>query len=86
MQPLIARLTLHHEFIIVVNTAIADTPCAFAREAASIGGRRGGRTSIEGVGEGVVVAVGVRSGGVHLGGGLSPALVVCFEGVLGCTF
>jgi hypothetical protein len=86
MQPLVARLTLHHELVIVINYAIADAACAFAREATAIGRGRCGRASIEGVGEGVVVSVGVRCGGVHLGGGLSPALVVCFEGVLGCTF
>ena len=86
MQPLIARFALHHELVIVINDAIADTSCAFAREAASIGRGRGGRASVEGVGEGVVGAVGVRCGGVHLGGGLGPALVVCFKGVLGRTF
>jgi hypothetical protein len=86
MQPLIARLALYHELIIVVYNAVADAACAFARKTASVGRGRSSGTSIEGVREGVVVAAAVGRGGVHLGGGLGPALVVCFEGVLGCTF
>jgi hypothetical protein len=87
MQPLVATLTLHHELIIIINNAVADTTCAFAREAAAVGGRRCSRRAVERVGEGIVVAVAVRCGGIsHFGGGLGPALVMCFERVLRCTF
>jgi hypothetical protein len=87
MQPLIATLTLHHELIIIVNNAIADAASAVARETAAVGGRRYSRRAVEGVGEGVVMAVAVRCGDIgHFGGGQGPALVVCFERVLGCTF
>ena len=86
MQPFVARLALYHKLVVVVYDTVADAACAFARKAASVGRGRSSGAPIEGVGKGVVVAVAVGCSGVHLDRGLGPALVVCLECVLGCTF
>jgi hypothetical protein len=85
VQPLVAALTLDHRLSVI--HAVAYTPRAFARQTAAVcRGRRVGGIGrcCEGIGEGVIV---VRcGGGDHVGGGLGPTLVVCFEGVLRCAF
>lgn len=88
VQPLVARLALHHGLPIV--DAVAYASCAFAREAASVG-RWGSETvgvgrCVEAIGEWVIVAVAMGCCSVgHVSRRLGPALVVCFKGVLRCT-
>ena len=98
VQPLKASLTLHHECIGIIHQPIANTSRAIITLATAF--RRGCGCNrwraVERIGVGIVSAVRLqlvklvvrlrKMGCGHIGRGLRPALIMCEQSVLGCTF